>query len=343
MTLAIGTPQYGSKKKNNWRISDGDNVYRILPPLGKLAASGKWAVFEALHWGYRGSKGMRPFKCIQRKNPKTGMITVQCPECTKIEEYKTLEANAKAQKAAEGLSKDEITEAVKPLTDWLFSHNLDKKWYVNAMKEDGSIGRLAMPHKMYGALQTRIEKLMGEDGVDPISLDGGVWFVLTRTGKGNQTAFSVDVKYTQEDFNGRKVKVIKPAPLDEDTLARVASEAFDLSDSFRALKYEEIKRLVDSGGDPDECDHVFSSPEEGAGGEPEPELGTTAKMPTVNVLAAKKAPVAEAGPTPAEIEAQVRAEVEARLAKVSGAPVKKAPVAEPDSDEDFIKKYGLKQ
>jgi hypothetical protein len=340
MTLAIGVPQYGSKKKNNWRIGDGDNIYRILPPLGKLAATGGWAVFEALHWGYRGSKGMRPFKCIQKKHFKSGMITVQCPECDKIAEYKGLLESAEEQKASEGMSKDQIKEAVKPLSDWLFSHNLDKKWYVNAMKEDGSIGRLAMPHKMYQALQQKIEKLINEDGIDPIAVDGGVWFVLTRTGKGVQTAFSVDVQYTQETVNGRKAKVIKPAALNEETLAKVAAEAYDLSDSFRKLTYDEIKRLVDSGGDQDEVDHVFSSPDTDGGMEPEPEAGAVASAPKANALTKPK-PV-EKLTEQADIEAQVRAEVAARMAAKAGTSgVKKA--EESQSDEDFIKQYMLKQ
>lgn len=337
MTLAIGVPQYGSKRKNNWRITDGDNIYRILPPLGKLAASGGWAVFEALHWGYRGSKGMRPFKCIFKKKFKSDMVLVQCPECSKIAEYKKLEEDAIEAKAGEGLTKEQIKEAVKPLSDWLFSHNLDKKWYVNAMKEDGSIGRLAMPHKMYQALQERIQKVINEDGIDPIAVDGGVYFVMTRTGKGVQTAFSVDVQYTQELVNGRKVKAVKPAPLTEEMLAKVAADAYDLSDSFRSLKYEEIKRLVDSGGDPDEVDHVFSSPDAGDESEPEPETGAVASTPKMNALAKPK-PVEQLTEN-ADIEAQVRAEIAARVATKPKIPPEKS---EPQSDDDFIKQYGLK-
>src|SRR4051812_43763333 len=82
--VAIGTPQYGGKKKNNSRLVDGDNVYRILPPLFELASEGVWAVYECLHWGFKGSKGMRPFRCIQKKDFKTKMVKVQCPECDQI-------------------------------------------------------------------------------------------------------------------------------------------------------------------------------------------------------------------------------------------------------------------
>jgi hypothetical protein len=150
----------------------------------------------------------------------------------------------------------------------------------------------------------------------------------------------VDVQYTQELVGNRKVKAVKPAPLTEEMLAKVAAEAYDLSDSFRVLKYDEIKRLVDSGGDPDEVDHVFSSPDAGEG-EPdaEPEAGAVASTPKANALTKPK-PVEKAAES-ADIEAQVRAEIAARMAARTSSTVKKTD--EPQSDEDFIKQYALKQ
>jgi hypothetical protein len=335
-TIEIGTPQYGKKPtKNNWKIKDGDNIYRILPPLGKLAAQGVWAVFDSIHWGFKGTKFSRPFKCIQRKN-KNKMVIVQCPECDKIAEYQLQLKQAQDEKKAEGFSEEKIKEFVKPLSDWLYNHNLDKKWYVNAVSQDGQIGRLAMPHKMYQALQQKIDKLRNEDGIEPIGADGGVWFVLNRTGKFNQTAFAVDVVMTTEDLGGgRKAKVIKPAPLTDELKSRLKAEAFDLSDNSRVLTYDEIKRVVESSYDPEEVDHVFSSPDtsgnDGSGpGEDEPENGAVA---TSNALS-RSAPKS-AGPSEAEIEARIRAEVQARM-KTGSSTVGGASKM---SDEDFISAF----
>ena len=50
--MKIGKPKYGNGKKI-FKIKDGDNVYRILPPLGKLADAGKWSVYQKVEWGYK--------------------------------------------------------------------------------------------------------------------------------------------------------------------------------------------------------------------------------------------------------------------------------------------------
>lgn len=270
MTVAIGNPQYGGKKKNNSRLVDGDNVYRILPPLGELAAEGVWAVYESLHWGFKGTRGMRPFKCIQKKDFKTKMIKVQCPECDQIAQREATVKDQTEKLKKAGKSDAEIKDHLKPLTDWLFSHNLDKKWYVNALTTDGKITRLAMPHKMYVQLQQVINDLVsgksnGGVPVEPIGVSGGVWFNLIRTGKGKDTTHRVEVvtETVMADVGGKKVpmQMIKSAPLTEEVISRLTNEAHDLKNSFRALTYAEIKTLVESGGDPEIVDSVFSQGE----------------------------------------------------------------------------------
>lgn len=351
--IAIGTPQYGGRRKNNFRLQDGSNVYRILPPLGELATEGVWAVYDSLHWGYKGSKGMRPFKCIQKKDFKTKMIKVQCPECDKIAERQATYDDQMKALEAQGKSKEEAREYLKPLGDWLYSHNLDKKWYVNALAPDGKIGRLAIPHKMYVQLQEVIADLVSKQGVDPIGVDGGVWFDLIRTGKGNQTAHRVAVVEQVEVVNGRSMRVYKPAPLTQDVISRLSSEAYDLKNAVRVLSYDEIKSIVTSGGDPEVVDALFGSGEvrERATEAPtddEPENGavasTNAAMRTIPAAPSEPAPVAAPTPVTAAAEdpaAAMKAQFEAQMkamqeefarklaAATTAAPAVATPVATP--------------
>lgn len=355
MTLAIGTPSYGGKKKNNSRLVDGDNVYRILPPLGELAAEGIWAVYECLHWGFKGTKGMRPFRCIQKKDFKTKMIKVQCPECNRIAEKLATLEDHKKRLEAEGKSKADVEEQLKPLSDWLFSHNLDKKWYVNALTMDGKITRLALPHRMYVQLQEKISEVI-KDGVDPIAVDGGVWFNLKRSGTGNQTTHSVSVvqETVMAEINGVKkpVPVNKAAPLTADVIQRLTAEAHDLKNSFRTLGFEDINRLVTSGGSPEVVDAVFSagefdrSPVTPDADEPEP--GAVAKAPEapkplLPPETLKKVATAD-DDVRAKLEAQMKAMQEqyAALAKPpeTPPPAANAPAAKL-TDEDFIKQFGF--
>lgn len=366
MSMAIGTPQYGAKKKNNFRLQDGDNIFRILPPLGELAAEGIWAVYDSMHWGYKGSRGMRPFKCIQKKDFKTKMIKVQCPECDKIAEKTALVEDHKKSLAAQGKSPEEIAESVKPLSDWLFSHNLDKKWYLNVLTQDGKIGRLAIPHKMYTQLQEVITDLVSKQGVDPIGVEGGLWFNLVRTGKGLQTTHRVAVVEQMETINGRAMRTYKPAPLTQEVLQRVGTEAYDLKNAVKSLSFDDIQLIVKSGGDPEIVDAIFGngevtrSAEQAAPADDEPDTGAVASFKAAPVAAAPvaAAPVAPAPVAPAVVvaapavsevdeEAALLAQLEAARAKkaaAKAAPVMSAAPAAPASglsDDEFVKAYGF--
>lgn len=359
-TVAIGTPSYGGKKKENSRLKDGDNIYRILPPLGELAAEGVWAVYECLHWGFKGTKGMRPFRCIQKKDFNTKMVKVQCPECDRIAEKLAVVEDTKAKLKADGKSKEFIDEHVKPLTDWLYSHNLDKKWYVNALTMDGKITRLAIPHKMYVQLQEKITELVTKKGIDPIAVDGGVWFNLKRTGMGNQTAHSVSVEEetVMAEVNGKKtpLPMIKQAPLTQEIINRLGAEAHDLKNSFRTLSFDDIKRLVTSGGDPEVVDAVFSAGEftRDAATPDDPEPGTVASTVGTNnaALAGTSNNASGVANSVADDAAALKAKLEAQMAALKAQLEAAAKPAAPAAsgagksaanmtDDEFIKQFGF--
>lgn len=269
--LPVGKPQYGTTSKRvNFKIKDGDNKYRILPPVGKFAATGKWAVFERTHWGYRGSDGrLKPFACIEQKRNK--MVVKQCPECDNIREHKAdydlAVEKFKQEFVAKGMLADEADkkakEQCKPLSDWLLSHNRDSKWKMNAMDEAGNIGKLPVPGKAYNAFLARIEAVRkDEHDFDPVGVEGGAWVNFNRQGTFASTVYTVDWVTEKVPVPGMKAMadVRKTAPLTDEQLSKVAREAWDLSEGPTVLTYDQIKRLVDSNGDPEEVDSVFSSP-----------------------------------------------------------------------------------
>lgn len=366
-SIAIGTPQYGGKKKQNFRLVDGDNIYRILPPLGELAATGTWAIYESVHWGYKGSKGFRPFKDIQKKNRKTKMVLQACPECDKIAEKAAALEDTKRRLQAEGKSEEAIKEFVKPLTDWLYSHNLDKKWNVNALTPDGKIGKLAIPHKMFTQLQVVIEKLVKE-GMNPVGVENGVWFNFVRTGSGRQTTHNVLVVETVENVNGRPMRSYKPAPLTDEVIARLPNEAFDLKNTVATLSYDEILAIVSSGGDPDVVDSVFSNGEvksnttNAATASQLPDEDDEPEDTVVNAVTSTPAP--KEIPKPEVKTSSVEAELAAAKAQMAElmkqlAASQSKPVVAPQvtptpaptpsvnpsslSDEDFVNQFGFKK
>lgn len=355
----IGKPVYGGNKKKYFKIKEGSNVYRLLPPFGTLAKEGKWAVYERVHWGYKGSNGSRQFVCIQVKDVKTKMIKQACPECNKIADIlSTYETKFKLLTETKGQSEAEAKEFLKPLSDWLFTHNCNKKWFVNAINTQGEIGRLEMPHKMFTALQNKIGELLKRK-IDPIAVDGGVYFDLQRTGTKGQTTHAVEIVTEEVDVDGEKLQKVKKAPLTQETIEKFKIEAHDLGGMFRQLTYNEIKRLVDSGGDTKVVDEVFASPVTAE----VPEVDEDEPAETVAVVSTP-APKEDLPPQKAvpaetvkmeestevlreELEAQLKVleeETKAELSKVSK-PTNGTPKVKTESktlsNEEFLKTFGI--
>ena len=86
--MQVGEPRYDNerKSKNYFNLEKGDNVFRILPPLGNLAQAGHWSKYWSIHWGYKDTKGKnRPFQSPEIKNHNTRMIEVSDAAKVKVD------------------------------------------------------------------------------------------------------------------------------------------------------------------------------------------------------------------------------------------------------------------
>jgi hypothetical protein len=264
----IGKASYGKTggrqnwTNSNWKVEEGkDNVYQLLPPFGLLAASGKWFYYDSGHWGYKLSNGkQRSFRCIQRKNRKSGMVESECPECSKITENRTLLESKVRDWNSEKRGRDEIRELSQPINAWLFSHNNSKGFWLNARRPDGQIGRLFLKITAKQSLDIVLQNLRSKEGIsDPIA--EGVWFNFKKIkGDNKRFLFPVEVVMTDVNVDGQRFKKMRMDPITEDVVTRMKDEAFELSTGYKDLSYDEIKRLVDSGGDPAIVDGVFGVP-----------------------------------------------------------------------------------
>lgn len=267
----IGEPVFGDSKGKrsnfanaNWRIdTEGSHVYRILPPFGYLAKAGKWSYYETLHWGYKLTNGkMRPFRCIQRKNPKTKMLEQKCPMCVKIEETKLNRENREKELQAQKKTPDEIKDILKPLDAWLRTYNTQRGHFLNVLRPDGQIGRLFIKIDCMKNLNMLFNNLITKDQINPVSAKQGVWVDFQRVGLNrNDTKYPVEVVTEEVAIQGgRKAKLVKDAQLSDEVLKRMEKEAFDLPTFYTDLNYDQIQALVSSGGDPEVVDSVFGAP-----------------------------------------------------------------------------------
>ena len=304
--VKIGTAKYGFTQKKYAKLKDGENTYRILPPLGDLADKGIWSVFYSIHYGYKNTKGkLRIFQSSLKKNGKSKMIEIPDAAAARIDDLKAkLEDAKKAGNTA-------ITERLGPLVSGKKPmYNLDKNHHMNAIDTQGNIVILKLRHRAKQALDAEIKSLR-EKGVDPLSVDNGRFFVITRTGSGLDTAFSV--KIMQEKMNIQGVGEVNRDvvhKLSDELINRLGDEAAQLDKLYKALTAEEIERVVKtselSTGQSSAIDELFDSSDDGpsgndAGGDDdEPENATSSTTVQASSTTTTQTQQASApAPTPA--------------------------------------------
>jgi hypothetical protein len=244
MSVKIGKAKFGNQgqQRKYFKLKDGEQAYRILPPLGELADQGRWSVFHSVHYGYKSSDGkQKPFLTCEQKDRKTG--EVQVPDAAKD---RITNLKAKLEDAKKTGNKAAI-EALDPLVGATGMYNLDNNHYMNVIDAQGNIGILKIRHKAKLALEAEI-KALNADGVDPLSVEDGRFFVFTRTGTGRDTTFGVKVLKEKMKVEGmaRPVEQEVIHVLDDQTIARLGSEAGELNKIFKSLTAEEVRQVVEA-------------------------------------------------------------------------------------------------
>lgn len=243
MSVKIGKARFGgqNQQRKYFKLKDGEQAYRILPPIGDLADEGRWSVFYSAHYGYKSTDGkQKPFLSCEVKNRKNGMIEVADAAKDRITTLK-----AKYEEAKKAGNKA-LIDTLDPLVGNVAMYNLDNNHYMNVVDAQGNIGILKIRHKAKLALEAEIKKL-DKNGVNPLSEDNGRFFVFTRTGLGRDTTFGVSVlkeKLTVEGVGVVERDVVHV--LDKEMIDRLGKEAGQLDKIFKQLTAEEVKKIVDS-------------------------------------------------------------------------------------------------
>lgn len=241
--MKLGKASYGGgNKKTYFKLKDGDNTYRILPPMGDLADQGIWSVFYRVHYGYKNSAGkLRPFESPLVKNYKTKMI--EAPDAA-LERIENLKAQLEAAKKA---NNQPMITKLNEFVGQKGMFNLDSNHYLNVIDLQGNIGILKLRHRAKVALDAEIKRLR-EKGVDPLSVENGRFFTIRRSGMGLDTTFQVSVMTrTMNIKDVGDVQQEVPHTLDASIISRLSSEAAVLDKLFKKPTSEEVARIVAQG------------------------------------------------------------------------------------------------
>jgi hypothetical protein len=251
--MKIGKASYsaGGNRKEIFKIKDGDNVYRPLPPLGDLADSNRWSMYYRVCWGYKDKSGKnRPFLSPREVNFRTKMVDVDCAAFNRSmrlkDEYQNAVKEAKDQSKAGKPLTDAQKEQLENMKNKMMTYNIDSKHYINAMDLEGRIGLLKLGARAMTGLRGLGKKLESE-GVDICGLQGR-YVNINRSGTGLDTTYQVfEYKANVEveiDGNKEIVQRSMPHKLDDSIIARLEKEAFELDKLYPAPTPQEVQEMV---------------------------------------------------------------------------------------------------
>ena len=357
--MKVGTPKYGGGKKV-FKMKDGDNVYRILPPLGKLADKGRWSAYYRVEWGYKDLNDHNcPFQDCRVVNRKTQMVEVESAAHLRRENL-VVQKNQLVDLFKQGKA---TKEQVAQVVELIKQYNLDSKHYLNVVNLQNEIGLLKIGHKAKLALDGAI-KSFREQGVDPLGVTGGIYFNFNRscaTGNFRDTIVQVSPyrENIQAQINGvnQIVQQIKSHSMDEAFISRLANEAYELGEMYPTPTAAQVARMVTEGSTA--VDEILGKTSKNQGTEEYNEehieeeytapatapsaLGGVFNKPTTQPTTPATAPVT----APIAPPVQTTAPIKPAVTTPPVASTQAAPTTAPKttnaamSDEDFLKSIGI--
>ena len=311
-------------------------ILGIFPPMKDCQDTGEWALYWALHFGWKGRNSKdptklrhRPFLSLEESRFKDGQrqIIYQSAADSLVAEKIEERDNVKAQLKVDGLSDKEISvnPEYKRVASWVYNHSIDRKWRMLAYEPStGKVGVLKLTNTAKKAV-VELARELSQDGLSliPSPENGfkGVLLSIHRTGIGLNTVDHIRAYEESEVVDGRKMKTIKEWELTEQIAGLALSSLpglLELKETYR-ISPEKIQELIDSGDDPDEVDRILgemsnngrsNSKEES----PAPKASASKKeaspAPKKEVVAKKEAPPKE---EPAEAEEDEEDEDEALM------------------------------
>lgn len=235
------------KSSRDWvrhKINDGTNIYRILPPYGDPDIHNNYPYRRwSIAWLQDPKSGKRrPFA-----TPLTD--GEECPVQQYCDALNTFIDDKKNQLKAEGCSDNDIKAELEGLRSVQWNMRLQHVYSYNACDQSGSVGILELKSTAHKAMKKMMNQYIKDYGQDPTSLssdedDSGVWFNISKEGKGKDTEYSVGFHQTRQKMNGQLVKIDDRSPLPEHVVANYDSLAYDLNSIYLRKDYEELSALL---------------------------------------------------------------------------------------------------
>ncbi len=235
-----------SRDWKRFKLQDGENVYRVLPPFGdaeihKNFPYRKWTIV----WMTDPVTGRRRAYA----SPKTDSNDAKDP----VSEYLELlvaKIDAFKKKFAEkGLSEEQIKEKLAPLTKVSWDMRIQHLFAYNAANKSGEVGLLEVKSTAHKGIKKKFSQYIKEYAQDPTSLnsdedDSGVWLNIDKSGIGKNTEYVVDLNCIREKRDGRVIKEDDRTPLAENIRKNYDDLGYDLNSIYQRKTYDEMREIL---------------------------------------------------------------------------------------------------
>lgn len=220
------------KKTVRHKVQEGDNIMRFLPPFGPEANGYPYRKWNIV-WGLidPNSGRMRPFA-------SSSTYEGQCPVYDYLDILKQ-----KLETITDDTKLEEINKFISQLRP--------KSVYAyNASDKSGQVGVLELKTTAHKKIIALMNQYINDYSQDPTSLnsdttDSGVWFNVTRSGKGFDTTYDAKKNQTMvKDANGVPSFQDDRSPLAENIVQNFDSIAYDLNNLYQKLSYSELKEIL---------------------------------------------------------------------------------------------------
>lgn len=245
--ISINMDSLKSRKDyKRFKLQDGANIYRILPPFGDAE----------VHKGYP----FRKWSTAWLIDPQTGKLRpfatpqTEGKDCP-VRDYSDLLAKklkeVEAKLIQKGLNDDQIATKMEGLRKAQWQIRVNHTYAYNASNKEGEVGILEVKSTAHKGIKTLMMAYITEYSQDPTSLDSdtaenaGVWFNINKTGKNKDTTYTVTLNQAREKSSDGKVyKVDDRSPLAENIVDSYEDLGYDLNAIYVRKTYDEMKTIL---------------------------------------------------------------------------------------------------
>ena len=233
------------KEIKRHKINDGDNLFRILPPYGEEADGypyRRWVIA----WLADPETGRnRPYASPWSFNEK------ECPVGEYAKALQDKREVLEKKLASRDLSKEEIKEKLKPLSEILWKIKPKASFFYNAVNKSGEVGILELKKSAHDSLKKAMKEYIADYNQDPTSLnsdaeDSGVWFKIKKTGQGMNTEYSVEKSQVKvKDSNTGKLSFQDDqSELPASVVENYEDLGNDLFKLYRQVSYNDLRDVL---------------------------------------------------------------------------------------------------